>query len=189
MNTTAQFGFTLVELMFTMFIAILIVALGVPAYSNFVDDNRMITATNDLVTDMQVARSEGIKRNVAVSICASTDGATCSVANNWQPGWIVFQDDNADGVVNLGNVLRSHGAVTGNDLSIAITAGNATSFISFNGDGYPRDGANLVQSATFSLCDHRGAPAGTEFARSIQLGASGRMRSSDDAGSVTCPAP
>lgn len=187
MKKQAQTGFTLVELIITMFIAILIVALGVPAYSNFVDNNRMITTTNELVTDMLVARSEAVKRNNPVTICASSDGASCSNANDWSTGWIVFDDVNANGQVDGATVFRSHGQVVGNQMSARITAGSATTFISFNGDGFPRTAANLVQTATFSICDHRGAPAGSEFARSVQLGASGRVRSSSEAGSVSCP--
>ncbi|HEX4944350.1 MAG TPA: GspH/FimT family protein, partial [Usitatibacteraceae bacterium] len=44
--------------------------------------------STNLVASIQVARSEAIKRNTVVTLCASTDGAAC--ADDWGNGWIVL---------------------------------------------------------------------------------------------------
>ena len=187
MKKSAQNGFTLVELIITVLLAAIVLGLGVPAFGNFIDNSRMISTTNDLVTDLLVARSEAVKRNNNVTICASSNGTSCSGDNDWDTGWIVFDDVNANAVVDGAAILRRHAAAQDGGMSIAVTAGTAASFVSFNGDGFPRDANNVVLTATFSLCDHRGIVAGYQYARGIQLGASGRVNSTDVQGSIVCP--
>ena len=46
-------------------------------------------SANDLLASVQLARSEAIKRNVAVTLCASADGTTCAGGGGWEQGWVV----------------------------------------------------------------------------------------------------
>lgn len=102
-------GFTLVELMIVIAILSILITVGIPSFSNFLSDNRMSSFTNDLVADLNLARSEAIKRNLPVSICASSDQTSCSNATEWATGWIIFTDtfgtpgsvDNGDNVLHV----------------------------------------------------------------------------------------
>lgn len=103
-------GLTLVDLMATLAVAMVLVTVGVPGLSALVAGNRMAASTNDLVTHLQYARSESIKRQLPVSVCASNDGQVCSGSTEWGAGWIVFTDaggtaGNLDGSDQL---LRSY---------------------------------------------------------------------------------
>jgi type IV fimbrial biogenesis protein FimT len=89
----SQRGFTLLELMVTLAVAAILFSVAVPGFQQMVQRNRVITYTNDFIASVNFARSEAIRRSIPVSICASSDGATC--AGNWSQGWIVFA--NADG--------------------------------------------------------------------------------------------
>ena len=82
-------GFTLYELMVTLAVAAIIISFGVPSFQSLVQDNRAVTHTNDLVTALNYARSEATRRGAPIDVCASTDGAACSGANDWTVGWIV----------------------------------------------------------------------------------------------------
>ncbi len=82
-------GFTLFELMVTLAVAALILSLGVPGFRNFIQNNRATTHTNDLVTALNLGRSEATRRGASVLLCSSSDGATCSGSNDWSSGWIV----------------------------------------------------------------------------------------------------
>lgn len=82
-------GFTLYELMVTVGIAALILSFGVPGFQSFMQNNRAATHANDLVTALNLGRSEATRRGVIVELCASSDGATCSGSNDWSGGWIV----------------------------------------------------------------------------------------------------
>ncbi|MFD2425650.1 GspH/FimT family pseudopilin [Ralstonia solanacearum] len=94
-------GFTLVELVVTIAIVAILVTLAAPSFRSTIQSARTSIEVNSLVNDLQFARSEAIKRGQPVSICVSSDGATClansSSNNKWQVGWIVFNDVNGSG--------------------------------------------------------------------------------------------
>jgi type IV fimbrial biogenesis protein FimT len=182
MKQRTQAGFTLVELIVALGLAAVLLGIGVPAFTDFVRNNRVIAVTNELVTALQFARSEAVKRNNNVTICISDDGAACTGGASWEDGWIVFDDANANAVVDGAQIVRTHAEVGGGN-TLRVTAGNVGNFISFNGNGFPRDTAGGILTATFSICDSRGAAAGV--ARTVQLGASGRVRSSEVIASCT----
>lgn len=82
-------GFTLVEMMMTVFLAALLLLLGVPAFNDAMLGAKLGTFANDLYASIQLARGEAIKRNVQVTVCASDDGLTCAASGDWEQGWIV----------------------------------------------------------------------------------------------------
>jgi len=83
-------GFTLLELMVTVAVGGVLLTLGVPSFVDVVRNNRAATNVNELTTAFSIARSESIRRGWNVSVCRSSNGATCSGA--WSDGWIVFRD-------------------------------------------------------------------------------------------------
>lgn len=99
-------GFTLLELMVTVGVAGVLLTVGVPSFVDVVRNNRAATNVNELVTAFAIARSESIKRGWNVSVCRSSDGATCT--GTWSDGWIVFRDDAATDTAApvVGDVLR-----------------------------------------------------------------------------------
>jgi len=86
-------GFTLIELMVTLAVAVILITVAVPGFRTMIQNNRATTQANELLTAFMLARSEAVKRGVAVSVCSSTDQATCAASANWATGWIVFTDD------------------------------------------------------------------------------------------------
>jgi type IV fimbrial biogenesis protein FimT len=82
-------GFTLIELLVALTIAALLFAIGVPMFRNASLGGRLSAAANNLLASIQLARSEAIKRNLPVTVCASSDGATCAGGGGWEQGWIV----------------------------------------------------------------------------------------------------
>ena len=85
-------GFTLIELMFGLTILAVLLALGVPSFRQLTQNNAVTAAHNDLVTSLQLGRSEALKRNRPVSICASADGKDCGADTDWHTCWIAFTD-------------------------------------------------------------------------------------------------
>lgn len=86
-------GFTLIELMITLFVVAIIVTVGVPNFRTFIQNNRIAAQTNAFISAITLARSEALKRGQNVTVCASADQQTCA-SNDWADGWIVFVDDN-----------------------------------------------------------------------------------------------
>jgi type IV fimbrial biogenesis protein FimT len=75
-------GFTLIELMVTLTILAIMLGLGVPAFRNFTDGQKVKSASYELSTSFAIARSEAIKRNTSVTIAPVTSGS-------WASGWTV----------------------------------------------------------------------------------------------------
>lgn len=190
-------GFTLVELMITMAIVGILLVVGVPSLKTFMQGNQLIAASNELVSALHVARSEAIKLNSRVSICESSDGTSCTTTGDWSNGWIVFVDANGD-LVNIGApcaalnndcLLRIHGAFADSQLSVSgIDANkNAITSFTFTARGMPKDTVGISQSGAFSVCsfDSSNTVIGS---RAVVLSLSGRVRVSDNAVVITCPA-
>jgi type IV fimbrial biogenesis protein FimT len=89
-----QRGFTLLELMVTLAVAAILFSVAIPAFQRTIQRNRVITYTNGFIAAVNYARSEAIRRASPVSICASSDGATCT--GTWSQGWIVFANTDGD---------------------------------------------------------------------------------------------
>lgn len=97
---------TLIELMTALGVLAILVAISVPSYRNYTLRSRVTTTTNDLVTALNLARSEALRASAIAVVCAATDpdAATpaCSNDTDWTTGWIVFVDANEDGAVSAG---------------------------------------------------------------------------------------
>lgn len=73
-------GFSLVELMITVAILGIVLAIAVPSMSDFLDQRKVINAGEAVYSELQYARSEAIARSQNVFVSFSTNGtATWSV--------------------------------------------------------------------------------------------------------------
>ena len=197
-------GFTLMEMMVVLAVASILLGVGIPRLSVFFQNGRMTTNTNALVSALQIAKSEAIKRQGPVTVCRSANQTTCDLdaANTWEDGFIVFYDENANRTVNGGTdiLLRINdgaesrvniGAGTG-DVTIRSDSNtnNEHQYITFNSRGHPKNGAAL-QSATYVICDNRQNDDGSinsvsvggvnkTAARGVIISVSGKVRSTRD---------
>ncbi|HXF47632.1 MAG TPA: GspH/FimT family pseudopilin, partial [Burkholderiaceae bacterium] len=102
MDTRAERGVTLIELLVVIAIMAILLAVGVPSFSTFIDRNRVAGEVNEMLADLALARSEALARRGRVILCRSADpaaaAATCdAAAESWDSGWIVFVDNTAGG--------------------------------------------------------------------------------------------
>jgi type IV fimbrial biogenesis protein FimT len=183
-------GFTLVELMVTLSIAAILLAVGVPPFSRLISNNRMATQTNELVSSLNLARAEAVRRSSGVSL--RTDATT----NEFASGWKVFIDSDLDGAApSSGDVIRQAAAlsakttvrrVTRTTVSAGVfTYANATTaltdrlFITFNSRG----GNNSSSSPSFfRVCDSGNSAIP---GRIVQVNTIGRI--SLDSATAACP--
>jgi len=91
----AEEGFTLIELMITLAIMIILMAVAIPSFNETMLGGKLTSNANDLVASLNKARGEAIKRNSTVTLCASTCPAasatcTCAAGGEWDQGWIVL---------------------------------------------------------------------------------------------------
>jgi type IV fimbrial biogenesis protein FimT len=117
-------GFTLPEFLIVITVLAVLVAAGMPSFSEFMRSQRVKTASFDLYSTLVHARSEAITRNASVTVAP--------VSSAWTNGWTVTDAG--------GTVIRTMGAVT----TVAITG---PTNVVFRGSGR----LNAASMPTFQL--------------------------------------
>lgn len=155
-------GFTLIELVVTMVVATILVAVAVPNLRTFIQNGRLITQTNDLIGDLSYARNESLRRTsfngqpINIGMCISTNGTTCTGGGQWSNGRLIFVDANNNRLWDAGElVLRYREQLSGNN-TLANTAINDP-LIFTRGTSTPNPG---VAARSFTFCDDRGPANG-----------------------------
>jgi type IV fimbrial biogenesis protein FimT len=166
-------GFTLVEMMVSLSIAVILLTTAAPSFVTLVQDNRMATQANRFVTALTQARSEAQKRNLPVVLCKSKDGETCTTEKDvtWQAGWLTFVDADRDAGLDEDElILGTSGTVNDHRFNASEDFYNYIAFLSDGRSIGSGDSAPPVEGE-FRLCDTRGV----NYARDIKVSPVGRI--------------
>jgi type IV fimbrial biogenesis protein FimT len=158
-----QLGLTMIELMVVIAIAAILLGIAAPSLSALVNKTQLNSAASLLASDLNLARSEAVKRNARLLVCpANATGNDCqTVSPSWTNGWLVCIDSNSDGACDASttaapNPLMIRPALGSNlTLSALDTASTpaAVTQVRFNPNG--RQGAgtlsvNITMGGTWS---------------------------------------
>jgi type IV fimbrial biogenesis protein FimT len=118
-----QRGVTLLELMIALTVVTILIGVAVPNYRTFTQNNRTTAAQNDLVTALNLARSESLRRSRPVTVCPSADGLACAGDTNWNVGWIVFTDlpGGTNGTVDGGDEILQRWDAIDRTVTLAVS--------------------------------------------------------------------
>jgi type IV fimbrial biogenesis protein FimT len=172
-----QHGFTLLELLTTVAVAGVLMAVAVPNMRDFLRNGRLTSAANDLLRSTQTARSEAVKRQQTIAVCATSNPAAsapvCSYSNF--RGWIVFVDTNGDWQANSTEaVLERHDLL---DSSVTIKNDN-DGIVSYSPSGFANPAGTKTPARNVVICDVRGNQSVglASAARTLLIDATGRAR-------------
>lgn len=96
-------GFTLVELIVTMVILGIVLTIAAINFKDVIWRNQVTTAANDVVSALNLSRSEAVTRQQRVTLCPSSNGTSCNTNQQFTQGWLVFIDFDGDGVIDAGD--------------------------------------------------------------------------------------
>ena len=174
-------GFTLIELMVVLVIIGVLLSVAGPSMMGLLRSNTVISVNNTVVADLQYARSEAIKRNGPVTMCAADDGVPpCVVRKDWSTGWIVFAENvPVNGEVDGGEpILRSSRGREGENMTIRsrVEVGvDAVGRVTYQGEGFPLQFSDSRPPFLhFLICVNEDV----RVSRRIKLNQSGRINSS-----------
>ncbi len=170
-------GFTLLELMMTLTVVGILVGIGVPSMRTMVLNNRLTSLGNDMLASLQHARTEAIKRQSNVVLCAVADSTVANpiCTNGAATGWIVFQDTNGNWQADANEpIIERHPAI---DPLIMVRA-DGQAVVAFASTGFALPAGLQVPMRNIVLCDSRGviASGSTSSARAVLISATGRAR-------------
>ncbi|MDD5275586.1 MAG: GspH/FimT family pseudopilin [Methylovulum sp.] len=150
-------GFTLVELLVTIAIIGITLGLAVPSFNTFISNTRMVSATNNLVDALNIARSKAISTHFNTVVAPITAG-------NWGSGLQVFTDKNNNATADNGEVLLNYTPPSGNITIKSSFVNNIT----YNPNG-------RAAAGSFYIC---GDPHVADYRR-ILVAQTGRIRMED----------
>lgn len=169
--TRVQTGFSLIELMVTVAVLAIILAIGAPSFLSVFNGNRLSTQANLLVGGLQAARSEAVRRNARVTVCRTETGTSCAAGPGAWTQWLV--------VDAAGGVLQSQAAKPPVQLSGSVAQ------LVFAPDGRARAADNSLLDATLVACIPTTRPA--ENRRDVSLRLGGRVSVESRDGTGACP--
>jgi type IV fimbrial biogenesis protein FimT len=174
-------GFSLIELMTVLAIAVVLAAVGAPSMVDLVRSQHIRHAAGALLDDIAMARSQAMARGEVVEVIAGGPEA-----RDWTRGWTVFIDRDGDRRPSAGDeIIAVHGPLHRNITAAhAFTSSAPPYYIAYNGAGRSCSDTNTAASrlGTVSLFDG-------PLVRRIKINMLGRPRLCDPARDSTCDGP
>jgi type IV fimbrial biogenesis protein FimT len=161
-------GFTLIELLVTLSIAAILLGIAVTSFRRSIEQSRFTSAANEILSAMNYARGEALRRSRPVSVSMAAGG--------WANGWNAFIDPNRDGVRAATELLLR----SGNPVDTGVTVTVVPTFVTFDANG--RRTSN--QATQFLSFEFYKANAAIDTKRTVCITQNGRV--STVKGSATC---
>ena len=159
-------GFTLIEALIVISIAMIILTSAIPAFSQIISKNRQSALLYNLFSHHQLARSEAIKTNQRITLCKSSNQTQCTSGSQWHDGWIVFVDNNHNKIINGNERVIHIQQALDKSLTLKYRGFGSQNYISYFSSGWS------TSNGTFTLCSQ----ANDTTAESIIISRTGRAR-------------
>ncbi|GLZ84046.1 hypothetical protein Pres01_00970 [Metapseudomonas resinovorans] len=166
----SRYGHTLVELLFCLLIAGILLGLAMPSFVTTIERSRETAAVNQLIGALHYARSTAVMERKVVGICAGQ--GFCADKPHWQGQVLIFNDRNRNGQLDTDeDLLRALQLIDNFDLYWR--GFRRTNYLHFK-----MDGTTPAMNGTFTFCRAGSAR------KQVVINLSGRVRThapSDDA--------
>ena len=160
-------GFSLLELLITLVVLAIMLALGAPSFANHIHNNQVKVTTLSLLEAVAFTRNQAVFNNRRV---------TLRNPGRWEDGWEIFLDTNNNGIRDQDErLLISRESIQ----NVRITPNQPVKhYISYIGSGESRlvgnENGGAFQAGTIRVC-----PTGKGGGYELTLARSGRLRMSE----------
>lgn len=168
-------GFTLIEMLVTIAVAVILATLATPSMKEGVLNGKTKALSSEFTSALHLAQSEAIKRGVQVSIKPMQ-----TTGNQWQTGWDIFVDTNENGANDTGEELIQTFSMSSDGLTLTSKDSVFSSYVAFLPSGATRGNAGI--SGGFKLCR---ADLNVNESRDFTLQSSGNIIV--EKGTLSCP--
>ena len=144
-------GFTLLEALVVLALVAVLASLAAPAMSRLLQQHRMQAKAEALFSSLILARSEALRQQQRVTVCARTSDDRCAAVGGWTQGWMVFVDTNANAQrESPEQVLQKHEALPA---GMALEGNSLVSrYVSYGLEGRSQTTSGAFQAGTLTLC-------------------------------------
>ena len=181
-------GFTLIELMIALAVIGIVMAIGLPNISVWIQNTQLKTAAEGIVSGLQLARSEALRRNVSVRFqLVDTVGNGCALSATGA-SWVVSLADPSGACgaaasdVAAPFIVQKKSGAEGSPNATMVGVGGGGTTATFNGLGRLAGVGNLTQiNISNPIGGACKTPAGSEPMRclGILIGNGGQVRMCD----------
>ena len=144
-------GFTLIEALVVLVLLGILVGMGAPAMSDLRARHQLQAQAEGLLNSLVLARSEALRRQQRISLCAQASGGGCDANGQWQQGWLVFADGNDNGLQDAGEALIEAHAALPPGLRLTATSTLKTYF-SYGPEGRSATANGAFMAGTWRFC-------------------------------------
>lgn len=164
-----QRGFTVIELMITLVVMGIVFAIVAPNFNQQIQNNRTVSLAEELVGAINYARAEALRRGGYVSVCASSNGTSCT-GGDWGDGVIVAADGAANDTADPTGLTVLRVWPDFGDRA-EISEANSKEFIRYLGSGRMAlvDNNAFVMTVKYEGCN------GDDAGRTVTVGVSGMV--------------
>ena len=163
-------GFTLLEALVVMALLGLMVSLAAPAMTALRQQHQLQAQAEGFFNSLVLARSEALRRQHRVTLCARATDSACDATGTWQQGWLVFVDANDNAQLDAGEALLEVHTAVPTVLSLTVTS-TVRTYFSYNAEGRSATANGAFMAGTWRFCR-----PGTDAGWQVVSNALGRPR-------------
>lgn len=174
-------GFTIIELMITIVVLAILLAVGAPSLSRWVNNRQIRTSVESIQNGLMLAKAEAVRRNTAVRFQLTTSVTNDCALSDSGTSWVVSLADpvgacgTAPSDTTAPQIIQSRSSTEGSP-NAAVSAGGVSSIV-FNSLGRSNTNASIdVSNPNGGLCI---ADGGRMRCLRITVGLGGQIRMCD----------
>lgn len=174
---SVQRGFSIIELSVALSVVGVLLALGMPSLSGYVQNARLGSAAKSFYTGVQLARTQAIQRNGPVEFVMTSDAVASGVENSLSvdplgANWVVRARASASSPYQL---IEAKPMLEGGGAAPSITVAASAGLVTFNSLGGSATGLGetiVLQNPPMGLC----VPLGSVRCWNVVVSPGGQVR-------------